>query len=50
MGGLLGTTMVCIFPTMIYIKEYSGRYSITIIILECMAIVFGWIGAIYSQF
>lgn len=48
MGGLFGTTIVCLFPLLIYIKEYRDSLNIWIIILESIAISFGWIGAIYS--
>lgn len=48
MGGLFGTTIVCLFPLLIYIREYRDTLKIWIIVLECIAIIFGWIGAIYS--
>ncbi|CAK86871.1 unnamed protein product (macronuclear) [Paramecium tetraurelia] len=50
LGGLLGTTMVCLIPVLIYLKEYRDKLNYSIVILEIMGVVFGWIGAVYGQF
>ena len=49
-GGFTGTFSVCVFPLLVYMKEYSDRRNYLIIGLEVTAIIFGWTGAIYSQF
>jgi hypothetical protein len=48
LGGMLGTTMVCLIPIMIYIREYRDRLNYVIIVLEIIGVIFGWIGAIYG--
>lgn len=48
MGGVLGTTLVCLFPLLIYVKEYRQSAATWIVALEGSAVVLGWIGGIYS--
>lgn len=47
-GGLLGTTMVCLIPVLIYIREYRDKLNYWIVALELIGVIFGWIGAIYG--
>lgn len=46
LGGFTGTTTVCLFPLLIYMKLFRTNYII--IILEIIAIVLGYGGAIIS--
>lgn len=48
LGGLLGTTMVCLIPVLIYIREYRDKLNYWIVGLELIGVIFGWIGAIYG--
>lgn len=40
--------MVCLIPVLIYIKEYSDKLNLIIVLLEFIGVGFGWIGAIYG--